>query len=33
MAATSAHIVKAEGIGGAAHFAGGKGRHGDFDNI
>ena len=31
--ATSSPIVKAEGIAGAARFAGGKGRHGDFDNI
>jgi enoyl-CoA hydratase len=31
--ATSAGIVKAEGIRGASRFAGGKGRHGDFKNI
>ena len=31
--ATSAGIVKAEGIAGAERFAKGKGRHGDFDNI
>ena len=31
--ATSAGIVKAEGIAGAARFASGKGRHGDFKNI
>jgi enoyl-CoA hydratase len=31
--ATSAPIVKAEGIAGAERFAKGKGRHGDFDNI
>jgi len=31
--ATSAGIVKAEGIAGAARFASGKGRHGDFGDI
>ena len=31
--ATSAGIVKAEGIAGATRFAEGKGRHGDFENI
>ena len=31
--ATSAHIVKAEGIRGATRFADGKGRHGDFKDI
>jgi enoyl-CoA hydratase len=31
--ATSAGIVKAEGIRGATRFAEGKGRHGDFNNI
>jgi enoyl-CoA hydratase len=31
--ATSAGIVKAEGIRGAARFAEGKGRHGDFKDI
>ena len=31
--ATSAGIVKAEGIRGAARFAEGKGRHGDFGDI
>ena len=31
--ATSAAIVKAEGIAGATRFAEGKGRHGDFKNI
>ena len=31
--ATSAGMVKAEGIRGAARFAEGKGRHGDFGNI
>lgn len=31
--ATSAGIVKAEGIAGAERFAGGKGRHGDFGDI
>lgn len=31
--ATSAAIVKAEGILGASRFAGGKGRHGDFGDI
>ena len=31
--ATSASIVKAEGIAGAERFAKGKGRHGDFGNI
>jgi len=31
--ATSAEIVKAEGIAGAARFAAGKGRHGDFKDI
>jgi enoyl-CoA hydratase len=31
--ATSAPIVKAEGIAGAERFAKGKGRHGDFENI
>ena len=31
--ATSASIVKAEGIQGAARFAAGKGRHGDFSEI
>jgi enoyl-CoA hydratase len=31
--ATSAPIVKAEGIGGALRFAQGKGRHGDFGDI
>ena len=31
--ATSAGIVKAEGIRGAARFAEGKGRHGDFKEI
>jgi enoyl-CoA hydratase len=31
--ATSAAIVKAEGIRGATRFAEGKGRHGDFRNI
>jgi enoyl-CoA hydratase len=31
--ATSAPIVKAEGIVGAERFAKGKGRHGDFENI
>jgi enoyl-CoA hydratase len=31
--ATSAHIVKAEGIAGATRFAKGKGRHGDFGDI
>jgi enoyl-CoA hydratase len=31
--ATSAGIVKAEGIAGAERFASGKGRHGDFQNI
>jgi enoyl-CoA hydratase len=31
--ATSAHIVRAEGIAGATRFASGKGRHGDFENI
>jgi len=31
--ATSAGIVKSEGVTGAARFASGKGRHGDFKNI
>jgi hypothetical protein len=31
--ATSAGIVKAEGIRGATRFAEGKGRHGDFNDI
>ena len=31
--ATSAGIVKAEGIAGATRFAEGKGRHGDFKDI
>jgi enoyl-CoA hydratase len=31
--ATSSGIVKAEGIRGAARFAEGKGRHGDFSDI
>jgi enoyl-CoA hydratase len=31
--ATSAGIVKAEGIAGATRFASGKGRHGDFGDI
>ena len=31
--ATSAGIVKAEGIVGAERFASGKGRHGDFKEI
>jgi enoyl-CoA hydratase len=31
--ATSAGIVKAEGVRGATRFAEGKGRHGDFKNI
>jgi enoyl-CoA hydratase len=31
--ATSAGIVKVEGIRGATRFAEGKGRHGDFENI
>ena len=31
--ATSAGIVKAEGIRGATRFAEGKGRHGDFIDI
>ena len=31
--ATSAPIVKAEGIAGAERFAKGKGRHGDFEDI
>ena len=31
--ATSARIVKSEGVAGAARFASGKGRHGDFKNI
>jgi enoyl-CoA hydratase len=31
--ATSAGIVKAEGIAGATRFASGKGRHGDFKDI
>jgi enoyl-CoA hydratase len=31
--ATSARIVKAEGIAGATRFAEGKGRHGDFGDI
>jgi len=31
--ATSAGIVKAEGMAGAARFASGKGRHGDFRDI
>jgi enoyl-CoA hydratase len=31
--ATSAGIVKSEGVAGAARFASGKGRHGDFKNI
>ena len=31
--ATSAGIVKAEGIAGATRFAEGKGRHGDFGDI
>ena len=31
--ATSAGIVKAEGIAGATRFAEGKGRHGDFEDI
>jgi enoyl-CoA hydratase/carnithine racemase len=31
--ATSAHIVKKEGIAGASRFASGKGRHGDFGDI
>jgi enoyl-CoA hydratase len=31
--ATSASIVKAEGIRGASRFAEGKGRHGDFGDI
>ena len=31
--ATSAGMVKAEGIAGATRFAKGKGRHGDFENI
>ena len=30
---TSIGIVNAEGIAGAGRFAGGKGRHGDFENI
>ncbi len=30
---TSAHIMRAEGVRGAARFAEGKGRHGDFGNI
>jgi enoyl-CoA hydratase len=31
--ATSAGIVKAEGMSGATRFASGKGRHGDFGDI
>ena len=31
--ATSVGIVKSEGVAGAARFASGKGRHGDFKNI
>ena len=31
--ATSAGIVRAEGIAGATRFAEGKGRHGDFSDI
>jgi enoyl-CoA hydratase len=31
--ATSARVVKAEGIRGATRFAEGKGRHGDFRDI